>query len=163
MVELGEMMRRHGQDGRVEWIGLRPARRAPMQAVEAVDATEAGLVGDHAPRGTRAVTLVQAEHLGVIGAMLGRGAVAPDDLRRNLVISGINLAACKRRLLRVGEAVLRVGSACAPCSRMEETLGHGGYSAVRGHGGWYAAVEVPGRIATGDRVGVVEDGGTGLT
>jgi MOSC domain-containing protein YiiM len=35
---------------------------------------------------------------------------------------------------------------------MEEALGSGGYNAVRGHGGWYAQVVRPGRVAVGDAV-----------
>jgi MOSC domain-containing protein YiiM len=35
---------------------------------------------------------------------------------------------------------------------MEETLGPGGYTAVRGHGGVYASVVVPGRIELSNAV-----------
>ena len=76
----------------------------------------------------------------------------PEILRRNLVVSGINLAALKGREVQVGEAVLRYTVICAPCSRMEEALGKGGYSAVRGHGGWCAEVVQPGQVRLGDVV-----------
>ena len=123
-----------------------------MNVVDAVDAGETGLLGDrHAHGGRRAVTLVQAEHLPVIAALCD-GAVTPEALRRNVVVAGINLAALKGRAVAVGSAVLRPVLPCAPCSRMEETLGPGGYSAVRHHGGWYAEVVAPGRIAVGDAV-----------
>ena len=98
------------------------------------------------------MTLVQGEHLPVIGAMLGRVPVAPDILRRNLVVSGINLAALKGRTVRVGGVSLLITGICAPCSRMEEALGPGGYSAVRGHGGWCAQVLEPGRLRVGDQI-----------
>ena len=150
--ELKRMMARVAQPGRVAWIGLRRARRDEIVPVAEVRIDEAGLEGDHGRAGKRAVTLVQAEHLPVIGAMLGQGPVAPEVLRRNLVVSGINLGALKGRRVRVGEALLEWTTICAPCSRMEEALGFGGYSAVRGHGGWCARVLEPGRVALGDAV-----------
>lgn len=111
-----------------------------------------GLAGDHAPRGRRALTFIQAEHLPVIASLVGHEAVGPDALRRNLVISGLNLAAMRGRVLRLGSAAVAITGPCPPCSRMEETLGFGGYTAVRGHGGWYAEVVAPGIIAIGDAV-----------
>ncbi len=111
-----------------------------------------GLDGDRSRAGKRAVTLIQQEHLAAIGSYLGQGPVAPEILRRNLVVSGINLAALKGREVQVGEAILRFTVICAPCSRMEEALGKGGYSAVRGHGGWCAEVVRPGRVRLRDAV-----------
>ncbi|MEY6433118.1 MOSC domain-containing protein [Thioalkalicoccus limnaeus] len=125
--------------GRVDWIGIRPQRRAPVQALRTVIALAGqGLEGDHyhtRRHGARQVTLIQAEHLAVIGALLGRAAPAPEELRRNLVVSGINLLALKGRRFQIGEAVLEGSGLCYPCSRMEEVLGAGGYNAMRGHGG----------------------------
>lgn len=146
------MMARHARAGRVDWIGLRPVRRGPVDAVEAAEITGDGLTGDHGRAGKRAVTLIQAEHLPVIAALLGQGAVAASDLRRNIVVSGINLSALRMGQVRIGTAALTIEGPCPPCSRMEETLGPGGYSAVRGHGGFYASVEVPGLLALGDAV-----------
>ncbi|EKE43921.1 hypothetical protein OCGS_1902 [Oceaniovalibus guishaninsula JLT2003] len=150
---LAAMMRRHARPGRVAWIGLRPVRRRPVEAIGVADLDEDGLRGDHARVGKRALTLVQAEHLPVIAALLGRDTVRPEDLRRNVLVSGINLAGFRKGDLRIGGAVVHVEGPCPPCSRMEETFGPGGYSAVRGHGGWYASVVRPGRIAVGDGVG----------
>lgn len=157
MTPMAEMIARVARPGRVVWIGLRSERRAAMVAVDTVEIGETGLDGDRARGGKRAVTLMQAEHLGAIGSFLGRGAVAPEDLRRNIVVEGINLAGMKGRHLRLGTAVVEVTGVCAPCSRMEEVFGHGGYAAVRGHGGWCARVVQPGRMALGDAV-VPEDG-----
>ncbi len=138
--------------GRLEWIGLRPVRRATMVKVEQATLTEDGLVGDHGRPGKRAVTLIQQEHLTVIGSFLGVPPVDPSLLRRNLVVSGLNLLTLKGRTVRIGDATMFITGPCAPCSRMEEAFGRGGYSAVRGHGGVTANVLAPGIIRLGDAV-----------
>ncbi|MBS1303738.1 MOSC domain-containing protein [Loktanella sp. SALINAS62] len=150
------MMAQHARPGRLDWIGLRAARRADVQPVHDTQVDQAGLVGDHGRPGKRAVTLIQAEHLPVIAALID-AAVSPECLRRNLVISGINLAALRKDRVRIGDVILQIEGPCPPCSRMEETFGPGGYNAVRGHGGWYASVVTTGRIALGDSVTRVED------
>lgn len=146
--------------GRVEWIGLRPARRETLTAVEAATAlTAQGLQGDHYKTrsdGKRQVTLIQAEDLQAIASYLGKGEVPPETLRRNLVTRGINLQALKGKRFRIGEAVLEYTGECHPCSRMEENLGTGGYNAVRGHGGITARVIAGGEIRVGDEVSVTE-------
>lgn len=152
LTPLGQMQARIAQAGQVEWIGVRPARRAAMQAVEQAVVGFDGLEGDRARAGKRAVTLVQAEHFAAIGSFLGRGPVAPEMLRRNLVVSGINLLSLRDREICVGSARVRITGICAPCSRMEEAFGEGGYAAVRGHGGVTAEVIEVGRIALGDPV-----------
>lgn len=142
--------------GRVVWIGLRPARRAPVQAVEAATLSSVeGLVGDHYSSrtgGARHVTLIQAEHLAAIAAHLGIEIVSPEQLRRNIVVSGINLTALKDRRFRLGGVLLQATGECHPCSRMEEILGVGGYNAVRGHGGITARVVEGGTAQRGDSV-----------
>ena len=149
---LRDLIDAYAQPGEVRWIGLRTARRAKVVSVEVAEVTADGLTGDHGASHKRAVTLIQSEHLPVIGAMLGRDVVSPEVLRRNLVVSAVNLSALKGRQVRLGSSILEITGICAPCSRMEEALGHGGYSAMRGHGGWCARVIEPGRIALGDRV-----------
>ena len=121
--------------GTVAWIGLRPAKREAMHSVtDANLSTDSGLVGDrYAGRsGERQVTMIQAEHLPVIASYLGCEQFPPELLRRNLVISGINLLALKNKTVDIGNAQIEITGLCHPCSRMEEIFGPGGYNAVRG-------------------------------
>ena len=152
METLASLIARHARDGCLDRIGLRPARLAPMIAADSAVLTEAGLEGDHARAGPRALTLIQAEHLAVIAALAGLPEVSPDVLRRNLVVSGVNLGALRGRPVRIGGALVEITGPCAPCSRMEAALGPGGYTAMRGHGGWCARVLAPGRLRPGDAV-----------
>jgi MOSC domain-containing protein YiiM len=167
-VPLADLLATVPQPGRLTWIGLRTARRGP---VEVVDATEAvpgvGLVGDRRaatrspnPAGKRQVTLIQAEHLEVVAALLGRDGVDPVLVRRNLVVAGVNLQALGKRRFRVGEVVLEGAGPCHPCSRMEEdaALGAGGYQALRGHGGIVARILTAGTLRIGDAVDLLPPG-----
>ena len=156
--QLGEMMARHAQVGRLEWIGARAERYEPMTVLDDVELNDAGLVGDHGRAGKRAVTLIQAEHLTVIASLAGKSVVTPQDLRRNLVVSGLNLLAIRKGLLRIGDAMVEIHGPCPPCSRMEKALGPGGYNAMRGHGGWYASVARQGVIRIGGLVRPIEEG-----
>lgn len=157
MLSLRERLRDVPQEGRVSWIGLRPARGAPMQIVrEAVAVAERGLAGDRARRGDRQVTLVQAEHLPVIARFASQSAVAPEQLRRNLVIEGINLLSLAKLSFAIGDEVILVGTGpCAPCGKLDELIGPGGFQATRGHGGITARIERGGILRVGDRVRVV--------
>lgn len=156
--------------GRLDAIWLRPARRAPAQSVTSVQALPGqGLEGDRASLvarrpgspmgGKRQVTLIQAEHLPLIASWTATPALDGRELRRNLVISGLNLLAARSLFknqalhLRIGpEAVLEITGPCEPCSRMEELLGPGGYNAMRGHGGSTARVLAGGTLRVGDAV-----------
>lgn len=156
---LGKLLSAPMRPGRVAWIGVRPARRMPLEAAESVIAEAGtGLVGDHYSsrrNGARQVTLIQAEHIAAIASYLGCATVDPALLRRNIVTEGINLQALKNKRFRVGAAVLEFSGECHPCSRMEENIGVGGYNAVRGHGGITARVLVGGTIRLNDELAVI--------
>lgn len=127
-----------------------------MQVVSRVQALEGrGLEGDRKALrggGERQVTLFQFEHLAVLASLLGREAVGPEAMRRNLAVSGINVLALRARRFAIGALLFEGTGYCSPCRRLEETLGRGGFNASRGHGGITARVLTQGWIAIGDEV-----------
>ena len=152
--ELAKLMANFPREGKVEWIGIRLERRAPLVTVPQVEAIAGyGLAGDHYASqsdGKRQVTLIQAEHLDVVAKILGKSEVGADGVRRNLLVSGINLYALRDRKFRIGGILLEGSGPCEPCSRMEEVLGVGGYNAMRGHGGITARILEGGVLRAGE-------------
>ena len=135
-----------------------------MTACDSVYANDqSGLEGDHfngKPGDQRMVTLIQAEHIELVSAIVGK-SVDPALLRRNIVVSGINLLALENKKFQIGDALLEGTKPCPPCLRMEENLGYGGYNAMRGHGGINARVIRSGKISVGDPLTVKQDDSSG--
>lgn len=169
-VTLRQLTQHFSQHGRLDSIYLRPGRGQPcLQQDQAHAIANFGLQGDRAslrqpaaPNGSkRQVTLVQAEHLPVIAALTGHSQIDPALLRRNLIVSGINLLAAKSLFkdqplhLLIGNVLLEVTGPCEPCSKMEQVLGTGGYNALRGHGGITARILRGGLLSIGDTVQVI--------
>ena len=158
--QLKELFEHFAQPGKVEWIGIRPVRKGALKSVDEVGvSTEKGLIGDHysGSSGKRHVTLIQAEHLPAVASFVGLAEVKPEQLRRNIVVSGLNLLALKEHRVQIGdEVILQITGPCHPCSRMEQNLGPGGYNAMRGHGGLTAKVLHGGTIRLGDSIVVLK-------
>lgn len=165
----GLSARFHGE-GRVEAIILRPARQVPAISVNEAQAVPGrGLMGDRRAEKMREgdearkreLTLFQHEHLPLIAQWGSIPAVDPVRLRRNLVISGLNLISMRspfrdlRLVWRIGNEVrIELTGPCDPCSQMEKEFGLGGYNAMRGHGGMTARIVEGGLIRVGDPVAV---------
>src|SRR5882672_9192949 len=102
--ELAKLMAQFPHAGKLEWIGIRAERRAPVATLEQVEAISGyGLAGDHyasKSNGKRQVTLIQAEHLEAVAKILGRSEVRAEWVRRNILVSGINLFALRDRRFR---------------------------------------------------------------
>lgn len=153
--EMKELMNRFGGNGEVINISIRPARLVPVTRVSSVMAVQdSGLDGDRysGKGGVRQVTLIQWEHMVAVGSLLNREDVDFTLTRRNILVKGINLLALKGKDFKIGNALLQYSGECHPCSRMEDTLGFGGYNAMRGHGGITAKVIVGGEIRVGDLI-----------
>lgn len=160
MVKLSDLLQSFAQPGSVVWIGAATERRGPLESRDtAVLEAGTGIAGEHhaqSGRSHREVTLIQYEHLAAVASLLGRDEpIPPETLRRNLVVRGVNLLALRKGQFRIGETLLQGTGPCAPCSRMEENLGPGGYNAMRGHGGITAKVIEGGTIRPGDTVTAV--------
>ena len=144
------------QTGKLEWIGIRPGKKQELIELKSARIVQgSGVEGDRfrgSISGKRQVTLIQQEHMQVVAEILGKSKIDPGLIRRNLVVSGINLLSLKHQTFQIGKTVLETTGICDPCSRMEENLGSGGYNAMRGHGGITAKVIEAGEILIGDLV-----------
>ena len=165
---LRELTQQFPLAGRVDAIYLRPARLVSVVSVtEARAEPGLGLIGDRRSSTLRTgdlaqkreLTLFQAEHLQTLADWLGLPSLEPGRLRRNLVVSGINLVSMRSLFAdvvlqwRIGaDVVIEVSGSCDPCSRMETELGQGGYNAMRGHGGVTARVLTGGTIRVSDPI-----------
>ena len=73
--DVAQLMAKPTKPGTVEWIGLRPERRGPLQSVQEAEAVSgSGLAGDHfhgQGDGKRQVTLIQGEHLDAVAPFCG--------------------------------------------------------------------------------------------
>ena len=143
--------------GKVQWVGVRPRRRELMQSRSRVQAVaDLGLEGDHrmskTPCSGRQVTLISQEFMTQIAAHLGEADLDPARLRRNIVLSGLNLNALRWQRFWVGEALLEATQLCHPCARIEAELGPGGVVAMFGYGGLCAKVIQSGAINCGASV-----------
>lgn len=130
-----------------------------MRALEEVWVSEQGLDGDRYALGTGfwqsvdgcAVTLCSEEALaGSVHRAQGR--FVHGEHRRNLVVSGIPIAAYRGRCVRIGEAVLAFQRLRPPCGYLERLLWRGASKALGKGAGICLCVVTPGRIRRGDAV-----------
>ncbi|MFK7815316.1 MAG: MOSC domain-containing protein [Gammaproteobacteria bacterium] len=144
-------------NGKIEWIGLRKKTSREITTVHTAELLiNHGIAGDKSalkPGSKRQVTLIQAEYLPVMESFLQK-KILPEQLRRNIVVSGINLSILLKQQLLINDTVLEITGNCAPCKKMEEVLGLGAFNMMRNHGGVNAIVRAGGVINIGDEVKV---------
>jgi MOSC domain-containing protein YiiM len=113
--------------GRLIGIADRPARRAPMQTVEAA-LIEAGGGVEHDHKGKkfprRGVTLLAREAWEAALADLAKVGNAHDlpwtARRANLLIEGVELPRALGGVVKIGPVVLEITYPTTPCKRMDE-------------------------------------------
>ncbi len=152
-----EKLRQSIAPGKLEWIGLRTERRGGVSVVDRAEARVGlGLDGDHrclkTPGSARQVTIISREYILQVAQQLGMDFIDPSLLRRNLVISGVNMNLLRFQRLQIGHAIFETSALCDPCSRMDEALGKGAAAAMFGYGGLCAKIIKGGWIQVGDTV-----------
>jgi MOSC domain-containing protein YiiM len=138
---------------RLEAIWLKRATRGPMDPVtEATLVAGSGLERNANQGGRRQVTVISLERWRDMMAELGR-ELDPSARRANLMVSGIDLAHTRDRVLRVGGCRLRVNGETKPCERMDEAApGLRAIMTPDWRGGLYAEALDDGIIQVGDDV-----------
>jgi MOSC domain-containing protein YiiM len=139
--------------GRLEQIWIKRAHRGLMDPTrEAVLEAGKGLIGSANYGGRRHITIISVERWAEMMALL-RADIDPSARRANLMVSGIELAETRDRVLRVGSCRLLIGGETRPCERMEEA--HTGLQDAMGSrwgGGAWAQVERGGEVHIGNEV-----------
>jgi MOSC domain-containing protein YiiM len=143
--------------GHLECIWIKRFRRGPMDRVdEAQLVAGRGIVGNANQGGKRQLTIISREAWEAVERELGE-RVRPETRRANLVVTGLDLARSRGRVMRIGACRVRVYGETRPCWQMEEA--HAGLqSALRPdwRGGVFGEVLDDGRIKVGDSVEWIE-------
>ena len=110
------------ENGRVEAIWIKRAKRGPMDAVEQAEMIAGrGLVGNANQGGRRQVTIIDAAVWERVMEELG-AKVDPSARRANIMVRGLNLENTRKRVLLLGECRVKIFTETKPCERMDEVL-----------------------------------------
>jgi MOSC domain-containing protein YiiM len=139
--------------GTLEAIWVKRAHRGPMDPVDSATLVAGrGLAGNADQGRRRQVTLITREDWEALMRDL-EASVPPSARRANLMVSGVDLAQTRDRILRVGGSRLRIAGETRPCERMDQAWpGLRRAMAVDWKGGVFAEVLDSGEIVVGDEV-----------
>jgi MOSC domain-containing protein YiiM len=153
--------------GTLTGIWLTPAAAAPMHRVESGRLLAgAGLEGDRYALGggtwarypdlEKQLTLIDGDDVATVAAEVGTD-LSPGETRRNLVTTGIDLAALVGHWFAVGDALLFGMKRCPPCAHLERLTGARLVKAMVHRGGINAAVFIGAEVTEGTIVRPVDD------
>lgn len=139
--------------GKVERIWIKRIGSGPLDEVQSAAAVAgSGLVGNYRQGGRRQVTVLSAEAWNAVQQELSTG-LDPVLRRANVLVSGVDLADSKDRILQVGTTVLLIRGETKPCNIMEEACpGLREALLPNWRGGAYGEVLRNGEIRVGDAV-----------
>lgn len=149
--------------GRVVGLFRAASRGAPMRSLSRVQALAGqGLTGDRyalgcgtfssrtpVVAGARALSLIDTADIARCALRLER-SIDPASLRRNIVIEGLDLLACRGARFALGTAVIEIAGRCAPCGYLSRLLESDMQAGLYRGGGMRAAILVSGWIDSGD-------------
>ena len=144
--------------GRLEAIWVKRARGGKMDAAQQVTlAAKKGIVGNANWGGWRQVTIMEKEIWESVTSSLGV-TLDPSTRRANLMVSGIELAHSRDKVVSIGGVRLKMVNETAPCNLMEEAC-PGLEDALKPNwrGGAFGYVIDDGEITVGDDVCWVEE------
>jgi MOSC domain-containing protein YiiM len=139
--------------GRIEQLWSKRAPRGPMDPLqEATLVAGQGVSGSVGRSKRRQVTLISREAWNEATSMIAEDP-GPAARRANILVSGIELAHTRGRILRIGSCRLAIGGELTPCERMDEAS-PGLQAALRDdwRGGVFAQVIDGGVIRVGDTI-----------
>jgi MOSC domain-containing protein YiiM len=147
--------------GNVESIHIAPAAKAPMQAVDMVQALPGvGLEGDRyaqhqgtffKPLPDFELTLIEAEALEALDREY-EVKLSQTENRRNVVTRGVALNHLVGKEFKIGEVRIRGIRLCEPCSHLEALTGRPLIKGLRHRGGLRAQILTEGTIRVGQEI-----------
>jgi MOSC domain-containing protein YiiM len=142
----------------IKAIWIKRAHRGPMDAVERAELVAGrGVRGSANQGGRRQVSILSQEAWDAAIEELGV-AVDPAARRANVLVSGVDLADSRGKLLRLGPTLIRILGEVRPCERMDEAE-EGLRNALKPHwrGGVFGEILEGGTIAVGDPAAMVPE------
>jgi MOSC domain-containing protein YiiM len=144
--------------GSVERIAVSSREGELPAAVEQVEVTDRGVVGDrYGDAGD--VTLIQTEALDGLRADTGI-ELSHEASRRQVLTRGIDLNELVGKRFTVGSVELEGAELCEPCNHLQSLTRPGVLRGLVHRGGLRADIVGAGRIAVGDKVTVSAPGGS---
>jgi MOSC domain-containing protein YiiM len=144
--------------GRVEALWIKRAHRGTMDARDRVTLIAGRGVDGSADQGrARQVTMIEREVFERVSDELGT-PVDPAVRRANVLLSGIQLEAGRKRILRLGACHVEVVGETRPCERMDEAVPGLRAALDEGWGGGaFGRVVLGGEIRVGDDAQFIDE------